>query len=105
MGSKTSIGEFLRHLTVMFTTVMGNLEKFSKVGVTKESTQLILDDKDKLQKLEVEQEQIKARLKAITKEQKVLRSKLEDDESRQRKFIKMEIPQVEWISYDILDRQ
>ncbi len=100
-----SLQTVLQELNLMAEGIPDHLEKLSSVGISLEVADELKQLKAKLEKLDSEQEKLKADLKLKTELLEQSKKEAIDRYSELRKLVKIKVDQVSWKAFGIEDKR
>ncbi len=103
--ARLSISQQLSDSRLMVEGLKKRADEVSKVGITEAKSTEISDLTEKLEKLNSEQEQLKAQLKTKTAELEDTQKQLETLMSSTKKLIKIAVDKNDWLTFGISDKK
>ncbi len=102
---KKALNTILEELNLMAEGILAYLSELVSVGVTEDTATLFKESKTRLEKLNAEQEELKALLKTKTAELNKEEEKISKIYSDTRKLVKIKIDQKQWRTFGIEDKR
>ncbi len=102
---KKALNTILEELNLMAEGILAYLTELVSVGVTEDTATLFKESKARLEKLNAEQEELKALLKTKTAELAKEEERISKIYSDTRKLVKIKIDQKQWRTFGIEDKR